>query len=200
MQPDLKMEWFDCFRLCKCLRHIGKVMLLVLLGLAGGIYWSTVSNALLPALRAAAPLGRLFWGLALLLYTGLVGPRPAACCSAARLPSPAPCTYPLPPLTGRHPPEQVGMLLWSYFATFLTDPGRVPPGWHPFPSDEEAQQEAAALAEERGNPLAPWRSGGGAGSWQQYQEQYQKQHADPSAGRAFLERPRFCKKCKVRAL
>ena len=93
------------------------------------------------------------------------------------------------------------MLLWSYFATFLTDPGRVPPGWHPFPSDAEAQAEEAALAEERGNPLGPWRSGGGsgggggAGSWQQYQKQYD----DPSAGRAFLDRPRFCKKCKVRS-
>ena len=89
MQPDLKLEWFDCFRLCKWLRHIGKIMLLVLLGLAGGIYWSTVSNALLPALRSAAPLGRLFWGLALLAYTGLVGGarrRPAARCAPAEPP------------------------------------------------------------------------------------------------------------------
>lgn len=28
------------------------------------------------------------------------------------------------------------MLLWSYFTAVATDPGRVPPGWHPF-SDEE---------------------------------------------------------------
>ncbi len=28
------------------------------------------------------------------------------------------------------------MLLWSYFTAVATDPGRVPPGWHPF-ADEE---------------------------------------------------------------
>ena len=28
------------------------------------------------------------------------------------------------------------MLMWSYFAAVLTDPGRVPPGWTPFGSDE----------------------------------------------------------------
>ena len=27
-------------------------------------------------------------------------------------------------------------LLWAYFAAVLVDPGRVPPGWHPFGSDE----------------------------------------------------------------
>lgn len=31
---------------------------------------------------------------------------------------------------------QVLLLLWSYFAAVLTDPGRVPPGWHPF-ADEQ---------------------------------------------------------------
>lgn len=29
------------------------------------------------------------------------------------------------------------MLLWSYFTTVLTDPGRVPIGWHPFPDAEQ---------------------------------------------------------------
>lgn len=29
------------------------------------------------------------------------------------------------------------MLLWSYFTTVLTDPGRVPVGWHPFPDAEQ---------------------------------------------------------------
>ena len=31
---------------------------------------------------------------------------------------------------------QVAMLLWSYFACVLTDPGKTPEGWHPFESDE----------------------------------------------------------------
>lgn len=32
----------------------------------------------------------------------------------------------------------VFMLLWSYFAAVLTEPGRVPPGWQPSEGDEEA--------------------------------------------------------------
>ena len=31
---------------------------------------------------------------------------------------------------------QVAMLLWSYFACVLTDPGKTPEGWHPFETDE----------------------------------------------------------------
>ena len=31
---------------------------------------------------------------------------------------------------------QVFMLVWSYFAAFLTEPGRVPAGWSPFASNE----------------------------------------------------------------
>ena len=32
---------------------------------------------------------------------------------------------------------QIFMLLWSYFAAVLTEPGRVPPGWQPSEADEE---------------------------------------------------------------
>ena len=35
------------------------------------------------------------------------------------------------------------MLLWSYFAAVLTEPGRVPPGWQPSEGDEEARACAA---------------------------------------------------------
>jgi hypothetical protein len=35
-------------------------------------------------------------------------------------------------------PAQVAMVVWSYFAAVLTDPGRVPDGWSPFP-DEQAR-------------------------------------------------------------
>jgi len=27
---------------------------------------------------------------------------------------------------------QILLVLWTYFAAVLTDPGRVPPDWHPF--------------------------------------------------------------------
>ena len=36
------------------------------------------------------------------------------------------------------------MLLWSYFTAVATDPGRVPPGWHPF-SDEEVHTSFASI-------------------------------------------------------
>lgn len=38
---------------------------------------------------------------------------------------------------------QVFMLLWSYFVAVATEPGLVPPGWHPFP-DEQASTVAEA--------------------------------------------------------
>lgn len=31
---------------------------------------------------------------------------------------------------------QVAMLVWSYFAAVFLEPGKVPPGWSPFESDE----------------------------------------------------------------
>ena len=34
------------------------------------------------------------------------------------------------------PGRQVALLLWAYFAAVAVDPGRVPPDWHPFGSDE----------------------------------------------------------------
>ena len=34
---------------------------------------------------------------------------------------------------------QVVMLLWSYFAALLSEPGKIPPGWSPFASDEVRQ-------------------------------------------------------------
>jgi len=44
----------------------------------------------------------------------------------------------------------VFMLLWSYFATVLTDPGEVPTGWTPAPEDEEeAAREAKMSNSER---------------------------------------------------
>ncbi|KAL3147976.1 hypothetical protein ABBQ38_014271 [Trebouxia sp. C0009 RCD-2024] len=59
------------------------------------------------------------------------------------------------------------MLLWSYFTAVATDPGRVPPGWHPFSDEEEAAYELERL------------------NYASYQP------ANKSI------RPRFCKKCQA---
>jgi palmitoyltransferase ZDHHC2/15/20 len=38
------------------------------------------------------------------------------------------------------------MIVWSYLATVTTDPGRVPPGWHPFLDDQQARHELERMA------------------------------------------------------
>ena len=32
--------------------------------------------------------------------------------------------------------SQILLVLWTYFAAVLTDPGRVPPDWHPFVDEQ----------------------------------------------------------------
>ncbi|KAK9813093.1 hypothetical protein WJX72_008900 [[Myrmecia] bisecta] len=63
----------------------------------------------------------------------------------------------------------VAMLLWSYFATVIAEPGGVPPGWHPF-ADEEAAMT---------------------------QQDYLDYPAYPVSGQAMMAKPRYCKKCKA---
>lgn len=38
------------------------------------------------------------------------------------------------------------MIVWSYLAAVTTDPGRVPPGWHPFLDDQQARHELERMA------------------------------------------------------
>ncbi|GAB4813690.1 hypothetical protein N2152v2_000736 [Parachlorella kessleri] len=75
----------------------------------------------------------------------------------------------------------IGMILWSYLATFWTCPGLVPPGWTPFPDEEAAMHELQQA---------------------ELQVQHQRRHQSDGqggldAGRAYLERPRYCKKCQA---
>lgn len=44
---------------------------------------------------------------------------------------------------------QVAMVLWTYFAAVVVDPGRVPPGWHPFPDDSVRSRGGGALQQHR---------------------------------------------------
>lgn len=74
----------------------------------------------------------------------------------------------------------VGLLLWSYLACFLTQPGHVPPSWHPFQDAEAAAAELEA--------------------WEQlaYEQQQRRQlQWEGEAGRAHVNRPRYCRKCKA---
>ncbi|GBG65894.1 hypothetical protein CBR_g54185 [Chara braunii] len=53
------------------------------------------------------------------------------------------------------------MLLWTYFAVVLTDPGSVPPGWHP--SSDEADVEAS-ISSSMSSRVAMISAVGGVGS------------------------------------
>lgn len=74
----------------------------------------------------------------------------------------------------------VGMTLWAYLATFWAEPGGVPRGWHPFQN-----AEAAAVELEAWERLA------------YYHQRAQRAYAweGPEAGRAAVNRPRYCRKC-----
>ncbi|GIL56612.1 hypothetical protein Vafri_11947 [Volvox africanus] len=60
------------------------------------------------------------------------------------------------------------MCVWSYLATVMLDPGRVPPDWHPFPDEQHARAELERLS----------------------YTTYYYDRRDP-------RRPRFCKRCQV---
>ncbi|PSC75247.1 putative S-acyltransferase 14 [Micractinium conductrix] len=74
----------------------------------------------------------------------------------------------------------VGLTLWSYLACFVTCPGHVPPGWHPFQN-----AEAAAAELETWERLAADQTARRAYAW------------DGEAGRAAVNRPRYCRKCSA---
>jgi palmitoyltransferase ZDHHC2/15/20 len=123
---------FDVFRHCRCLRHVGKVMVLVVLGAV--------------TLSVAAVLSS---------YAPIVAGRPAG---GGTGPGGAP---PLPPSGGARFGAGLGvvafltlvaLLLWSYFACAVTGPGRVPPGWHPFTSDADAAAELERLQTDPPDP------------------------------------------------
>lgn len=62
----------------------------------------------------------------------------------------------------------VVLCVWSYLATVTVDPGRVPPGWHPFPDEQHARAELERMS----------------------YSNYYFDRRDP-------RRPRFCKRCQA---
>eukprot|EP00192_Tetraselmis_astigmatica_P010565 CAMPEP_0117681440 /NCGR_PEP_ID=MMETSP0804-20121206/18985_1 /TAXON_ID=1074897 /ORGANISM="Tetraselmis astigmatica, Strain CCMP880" /LENGTH=377 /DNA_ID=CAMNT_0005491201 /DNA_START=396 /DNA_END=1527 /DNA_ORIENTATION=- len=123
----------DCFRFCKCLKLLGNVMILMVLGLVGVSYFA-VAYTYVGDIGAASP-GAAAGGIAALLFFSLL----------------------------------VFMLGWSYFATVFTSAGSVPPGWHPFPTDEDATAERERVC----SGLLPQTANTG------------------------VLRPRFCRKCQA---
>jgi len=96
--------WWNVFasKACQFLRALGSVMVLIVLGLVGLTYYTTVSLVYGPLAGTDTNDGR-FATAVLVIYHGLIL-----------------------------------MVLWSYFACVLTEPGKVPDGWTPPAEDEEA--------------------------------------------------------------
>lgn len=113
---------------CQCLRALGSVMVMIVLSLILLTYYTTVFAvygriALSHNSKSQAATG------VIVVYNFLVRAR-GGVSAAAPL---AACSRRLPTRL------QVFMLLWSYFAAVLTEPGRVPPGWQPSDGDEEVR-------------------------------------------------------------
>jgi palmitoyltransferase len=107
----------DIFRHCRCLRHVGKIMVLVVL--------SAVTLSVAAVLSAYVPIA-----------AGRPSPTGALPSGAARFGAGLGVAIFL---------AFVAMLLWAYFACAVTGPGRVPPGWHPFTCDADAAAELERL-------------------------------------------------------
>lgn len=63
----------DLFRFCRILRHVGKIMLLIVVGLSFMIAYSSVSAALAPGFKSPSLSIRALSVLGLLIYTAIVG-------------------------------------------------------------------------------------------------------------------------------
>uniref|UniRef100_A0A7S0T2N3 S-acyltransferase n=1 Tax=Mantoniella antarctica TaxID=81844 RepID=A0A7S0T2N3_9CHLO len=99
--------WWNIFssKACQLLRALGTVMVLIVLGVIGLTYYTTVVVVYGPLAGQDNSDGKFAKGV-LVVYHALIL-----------------------------------MVLWSYFACVLTEPGRVPDSWQPPPEDEE--EEAA---------------------------------------------------------
>jgi palmitoyltransferase ZDHHC2/15/20 len=126
----------NAFACCRFLKHLGKVMVLIVLALSALACYAVLSAAIVPGLQSSNITSQTLFALLLVLYIVLVS-----------------------------------LMLWSYFATLLADPGLVPVGWHPFQNIDNAEAELNAI------------------------EQYIYE-IDNNQGSAYVERPRFCRKCQ----
>lgn len=70
---EIDVTKLDCFRYCRFLRHVGKIMLLFVLALIGTIYYSTMKNALVPGMRSQSLAVAALAALGCLVYTAVVG-------------------------------------------------------------------------------------------------------------------------------
>eukprot|EP00882_Tetradesmus_deserticola_P013688 GHRQ01014535.1.p3 GENE.GHRQ01014535.1~~GHRQ01014535.1.p3 ORF type:complete len:225 (+),score=84.59 GHRQ01014535.1:596-1270(+) len=127
------IKYLNVFVFCKCLKLLGNIMVLMVLGIVGFTWYAVVPGYYGP-LMLVGPAGRAFGSTIVVVVFSMLAI----------------------------------MLSWCYLATVLVDPGRVPPGWHPFPDDAVAARELELM-----------------------------QYADYYIDRRDPRRPRFCKRCSA---
>lgn len=62
----------DIFQFCRCLRHAGKIMLLVVVGLVGTIYYAVMASVLVPGTQAGSGGQRVASTLGMVIYSALI--------------------------------------------------------------------------------------------------------------------------------
>mmetsp|Transcript_34989 Transcript_34989/g.75763 ORF Transcript_34989/g.75763 Transcript_34989/m.75763 type:complete len:288 (-) Transcript_34989:369-1232(-) len=113
----------DCnvFQFCRCLKLLGNVMILVVLGLVGLSYYPVVIALYGPLMfNGEASVGKTVAAIFVVVLFHLLA----------------------------------GLMLWSYFAAILTDPGQVPEDFRP-DVDPEENPEAIMAQADKSNPRRP---------------------------------------------
>ena len=93
------------------------------------------------------------------------------------------------------------MTVWCYLATMTTDPGGVPPGWHPFTTETDLEAGDGGPSPTASTTIDALQEPSFA---MRLSELYQTPQAVASIGddaeeraRFIMERPRWCKKCNA---
>eukprot|EP00216_Chloropicon_sp_CCMP2111_P005202 CAMPEP_0198234728 /NCGR_PEP_ID=MMETSP1446-20131203/666_1 /TAXON_ID=1461542 ORGANISM="Unidentified sp, Strain CCMP2111" /NCGR_SAMPLE_ID=MMETSP1446 /ASSEMBLY_ACC=CAM_ASM_001112 /LENGTH=138 /DNA_ID=CAMNT_0043915549 /DNA_START=61 /DNA_END=478 /DNA_ORIENTATION=+ len=110
----------DCnvFQFCKCLKLLGNVMILIVLGLVGLSYYPVIISVYGPELISASSSATKAVAFIVVLLFHVVA----------------------------------FLMLWSYFACILTDPGRVPEDFQPSGDLDGELQSANGMPEDKSDP------------------------------------------------
>ena len=183
----------NIFQICMCLKHLGKAVMVVIVGsLVAVANYAVWSNSLLPGILYGDPgLGLSNAGMNDTQHghseDWVVGQHVSVVGQALYF------------VAGVMYAGTVGMLLWCYWTTMSTHPGRVPPKWYPFIEyvrDLEDEVCRNRVIEEYNEVV---KSLGDALNAQGGVHPHQHHHTKGPLEVAYMyaNRPRWCKKCQV---
>lgn len=166
----------NLFQKCLFLKHLGKVLMVgLVLMLVAGTNYAVWSNVLIPGILHGGTRASSEKSIA---DTDAVHANGVIAVQA------------LYALLGALHAAAVGMLLWCYYRTVEDSPGLVPEKWYPFKEyivDMEHDVFRSMVIKEYGQVIAAKREAGDP-------------HCLLEAAYMHESRPRWCKKCQVRAV